>query len=428
MSVKKLKVASFIGLSHLSKLFVHLFIIKQIAVLHGPEGLGFLGNFMTLMALATTLSGGGIVSGIIKYVSEFAGNNNRQRNFIGSAFVYTIVSSLIILIIGFLFSTGFTNYVFLNQKFKIYIYFFLVMQVFVAINNFAFGVCNGFRKTELYAFFSIVGNIIAFVFSYFAIPHFGFLGAIFSIAAPAFCAFIPLVIYVGIKKVSFSHYIKFASLKADSCLLSRYSLMLICSAICFPVVEMMIRNMIVNFSDLNTSGYWLAITRFSSAYLSFYSLFLSFYFVPIISAANDKMFIFRQVKTMALFIIILFTLMLFFFCLFRNNIILVVFSSDFLPVSNLFLLQMVGDLFRVVGWVIGFVIVAKALSRLYILSEIVQAGLFIALSSIQLSYGRGVEGVVYAYLGTCILYCVLSFIIFYCLFRGTQLECIEANN
>lgn len=419
--MKEFKIACLIALSHLSKLLVHLFILKQIAVIHGPKGLGFLGNFMTLIALASTLAGGGIVSGIIKYISEYTGSIERQCDFIGSAFVYTIASSLVVLILGVCFVNSLTDYVFLNREFKGFIYFFLVVQIFIAANNFAFGVSNGYRKTGAYAIFVIGGNIIAFAIAYYAIPHYGFWGAIISIASPAFFAFIPLVIFTKIKRIQLRKYIQFQSLVHDSKLLSKYSLMLICSAICFPVVEMIIRNMIVQKLNLSDAGYWQAITRFSSSYLSFYSLLLSFYFVPLISASDDKKFIFEQVKKMILFILLLFIPMMGTFCILKNEMIQFIFSADFLPVADLCLLQMIGDLFRVVGWVIGFVIVAKALSGLYILSEIFQAAIFIVLSYLELSYSNGLEGVVFAYMSTCILYCLLSFMFFYYIFRSKQL-------
>ena len=81
------KVASLTAISYLSKLFVSLFIIKQISVIHGPEGLGLLGNFMSLVSIASTLGGGGILSGIIKYLAEYSDSLKKQRSFVSSSFL-----------------------------------------------------------------------------------------------------------------------------------------------------------------------------------------------------------------------------------------------------------------------------------------------------------------------------------------------------
>lgn len=428
--MKQFKVAGLIAASHLSKLVVNLFIMKQIAVRYGPEGLGFLGNFMSLVVLATTLAGGGIVTGIIKYVSQYAHTKKRLSSFISSAFLYTLICSIIVLMIGSLLVNSITDYVFLSREFKHFIYFFFIAQVFVAINNFAFGVINGLRKTKIYSLCTISGNAIAFIISLYMIPHYGYWGAIISISAPAFAAFIPLMGYLLIERVSLKRHfnLSFSSLAKDSVLLSKYSLMLICSAICFPIVEMTVRNFIAQSINLDVAGYWQAITRLSSAYLSFYSLFLSFYFVPIISATTDKKIIIIQVKKMMMFILIMFLPMLVLFSIFKLHMIQFVFSADFLPVADLFILQMLGDLFRVLGWIIGFIIVAKALLRLYILSEVLQASLFIILSYWQLTYSQELQSVIFAYVGSCVMYFILSFSLFYYMFCHKTGEIIEIKN
>lgn len=426
--MKEVKVASLIALSHLSKLVVNLFIMKQIAVRYGPDGLGFFGNFMSLIALASALAGGGIISGVIKYVSQYSGDAKRQSDFLTSAFTYTVASAITVLLIGLFLINTIADYVFLSSEFKGFIYFFLGVQLFIAINNFVFGVCNGLRKTEVYSLFVIVGNLSALVLSTYAISGYGYWGAIISIASPAFMSFIPMIIYIAVNKIPLGRYLHFRSLGKDSLLLSKYSLMLVCSSICFPLVEMIIRNMIIHSINLSTAGYWQAITRLSSAYLSFYSLFLSFYFVPLISAATDKQFIVTQVRKMIFFVLMLFTPMLVLFLILKHQVIRYIFSADFLPVADLFVVQMIGDLFRVLGWIIGFITVAKALSRLYILSEIIQASLFISLSYIQLMYTPELKGVVFAYVTTCIVYCMLSFGVFYYIFCSKKENWVRINN
>ena len=48
--MKVIKVAGLTAVAYLSKLLVSLFIIKEISTIHGPAGLGLLGNFMTLVS------------------------------------------------------------------------------------------------------------------------------------------------------------------------------------------------------------------------------------------------------------------------------------------------------------------------------------------------------------------------------------------
>ena len=48
-----LKIALLVAMAHFSKVCATLAIIKLISLRLGPEGMGFLGNYMSLIAIAT---------------------------------------------------------------------------------------------------------------------------------------------------------------------------------------------------------------------------------------------------------------------------------------------------------------------------------------------------------------------------------------
>ncbi|ASQ46453.1 O-antigen translocase [Legionella clemsonensis] len=413
--MQQFKVAMLTAVSHLSRLLVSLYIIKQIAITQGPEGLGLLGNFMTLVTIAATLAGGGISAGIIKYISEYTGSLYRQFRFAGSAFFYTGSCALFTLAVGLLFSEQLAAYVFLNQDYRIYIYFFLIAQIFIAFNNYAYGLANGFRNNTAYAVLVIIGNFLAAALASYLIPNHGFWGATIAVTAPILCPFFPAIYYALSKRLW--RYLRFDSVKQDTVLLSKFSLMLLFSTVCFPIVEMFIRNKIIALMGIEAAGFWQAITKLSAAYLSFYSLFLSFYFVPIISPKQDNRSIMNEVNKMVFFIGGLFLGMMLFFFFYRNTIITLVYTDKFLAINHLFLLQMLGDFFRVIGWVVGFVVVAKAATKLYILGEILQGALFILLCSIELHYSVSLSAVILAYIGTAFIYCLIVLTLFYYFFR-----------
>lgn len=414
--MQQLKVATLTAISHLSRLLVGLYIIKQIALTQGPEGLGVFGNFMTLISIAGTLAGGGISAGIIKYISEFKDSPQRQFSFAGSALIYTGITAFITLALGLLCITPLTSYIFLYQNYKIYLYFFLTAQIVISFNNYAYGVVNGFRQNTIYAVLVVIGNLIALLLAAYMIPHYGVWGAVVAITAPILCPILPAM-YFGLSK-RFLTKLRFDSLKVDSILLSKFSLMLLFSTVSFPIVEMFIRNKIIYFMGMEVAGLWQAITKLSAAYLSFYSLFLSFYFVPLVSPQQSNAAMIREVNKMLLFISALFLLMMIVFYFFKGTVIQLVFSEKFLAIDDLFLLQMLGDFFRVLGWVVGFVIVAKAATKLYILGEILQGGLFVLLCTIELNYAASLHSVVLSYVMTSFFYCVAVLSAFYYFFRS----------
>ena len=408
--MKWFKVASLTGISYLSKLLAVLFVIKQISVIHGPDGLGLMGNFITLASLASTLGGGGSLSGIIKYLAEYSGLSRRQESFAGSALIYTLFFALLTLVLGLIFISPLTEVVFSNQNYMGFIYFFLFAQVIVSFNNFSYGLVNGYKKNGAYAFFLVGGNLIAIIVAYFSIKYYGLWGAILAIMAPTIFPFIPIIFYMfknGIFKK-----MRYDSFFNDSRLLKNFSLMRFGSAICFPLVEIIVMNQIKWHLGLTTAGFWQAIIKLSTAYLSFYSLFLTFYFLPLISSIFEKSRIVKEVNRVMLIVGSSFAIMIVVYFVFHDFIIRIILTKEFLPINNLMLLQMIGDFFRVLGWVIGFVLISRASIKLYLLGEVFQGLLFVILSYFSLARFHDLRGIILSYDITCFLYFLVSISLF----------------
>jgi len=423
--MKALKVAGLTAIAYLSKLLVSLFIIKEISLTHGPAGLGLFGNFMTLVSLASTLAGGGILSGVIKYLAEYTGLLARQASFAGSALVYSLFFALLVLGIGVYFVDAISLAIFMKPNYQTYIYFFLLGQLFVSLSNFSFSVANGLGKNNLYTLFLFIGNLIAFIVAFYGIHYFGTWGAVVAIMAPTIFPVIPALCYALSQRLF--KQIRFNMVLSDARLLSKFSAMRFFSVLCMPVVEIMITNQIKQSLGLESAGLWQAVTKLSMAYLSFYTMFLTFYFLPLVSSLLPKKQIVKEVNKMMAVIGSSFALMIIVFWIFKDLIIRLVLSEQFLPMADLMGLQMIGDFFKLLGSIIGFVVVSKAALKWYLLGEAFQGILFVGLSHYLLSYFSGLQGVVGAYVLTCVAYCLLSVILFFYFFSEKS-HSIEAVN
>ena len=307
-----------------------------------------------------------------------------------------------------------TNYVFPDQDYRGYIYFFLFAQLVVSLNNFSYGVANGLGKNGAYAVFLLLGNVIAAIVAVYCIKFYGLWGAVVAIIAPTLFPFIPISFYA--LKRRFIKHIQFDSVFHDCRLLAKFSMMRFGSAICFPIVEIIVNNQIKALLGLESAGFWQAITKLSTAYLCFYSMFLTFYFLPLIASLFEKNRIVKEVNKMMLILGVSFVVMIFVFFVFKDIIICRALSDQFLPIGDLMVLQMVGDFFRVLGWVIGFVVISRAATKLYLLGEFFQGAVFVIMSYFVLMSHHDLQGVIVAYVITCFLYCMLSVIIFICFF------------
>jgi len=108
---------------------------------------------------------------------------------------------------------------------------------------------------------------------------------------------------------------------------------------------------------------------------------------------------------MPLLVIISFTIYLL-----REFIVILLFSSDFQPMVNLFAWQLIGDTIKITSWLLGYVLLGKAMIKLIIFSELIFALTFYGLT-ILLSNMLGFEGVATAHALNYILYFIFVFIV-----------------
>ncbi|MFN5937739.1 MAG: O-antigen translocase, partial [Sphingobacteriales bacterium] len=87
------------------------------------------------------------------------------------------------------------------------------------------------------------------------------------------------------------------------------------------------------------------------------------------------------------------------------------FTIDFQEMEKLFSFQLIGDILKVTGWILGYIMVAKAMVKTYIITEIFNYLIFILLSILFINW-IGVKGVVIAYSTSHAFYLVLMMIKF----------------
>ena len=168
------------------------------------------------------------------------------------------------------------------------------------------------------------------------------------------------------------------------------------SAICAPVSYMLIRDHLSTNLGLTAAGYWQASWKISELYLMLVTATLSVYYLPrlaeIRSGAELKREIFRVYRfVMPIAIASASTIYLL-----RDFIIHTLFTPEFAPVRDLFIWQLTGDVIKIGSWVLAFIMLGRAMVKLFIATEIIFSISFVALSQLMVSK-FGLSGVPMAY-------------------------------
>lgn len=393
--------------AHLSRIVMGFILIKIIAYYLGAEGMGALGHFMSVSTMVYMIAGGGVINAVIKYSAEYAGQPRQLLRFISVSATYSAIFCLIVMCFGGVFSKEIASLVFKNSGMYWVIIILAAAQVLFAFVNLVVGVSNGLMQTKVYSKIQIFGSLCALPIIWGLISQYGSVGAALSIIVMYAITFVPALYYFW--KSNFRSKVFLVKLKKIEFIrLSSYTLMLMTSAVTFPVVEIIIRQMLIDSAGYSAAGIWQGAVKLSSAYLGFFSIFLAYYFMPMVSRIEIK----RDIGFLTLKFVML---MMVVFCVgagvlyvWRAFFIPLILSSSFSSLDDVIIYQLIGDLFKILSYVIGFVAVAKAATKIYITAELVQNALFLLFSVLMLKIYPDTKGVM---IGYAISYVVYFFVV-----------------
>jgi O-antigen/teichoic acid export membrane protein len=193
--------------------------------------------------------------------------------------------------------------------------------------------------------------------------------------------------------------------------LSHFSLMAITSSLCMPVAQILLRNMVIEELGVNSAGYWQGMMRISDGYLMIVTMSLSTYYLPKLSSlVSDKELRSEIFQGYKIILPIVFTSCLFIYLL-RFFIINLLFTKDFELMSELFIFQLLGDFFKIAAWLLAFLMTAKAMTKIFIATEIVFTLTYVFLSFIFVNYLK-LEGIAIAFAINYFIYLVAMIIVF----------------
>lgn len=165
----------------------------------------------------------------------------------------------------------------------------------------------------------------------------------------------------------------------------------------------MMRNLLAAHYSWDEVGIWQGVSSISDAYLQFITASFSVYLLPTLSRLTSRQDITREIFRALRFVLPAVAIASFTVWLLRDFAIWLLFSAKFTAMRDLFAWQLLGDVLKVGAYVFGYLVIAKASLRLYILAEIGQFALLTAFSH-WLIPTHGALGAAQAYMATYIVY------------------------
>lgn len=368
------------GISTIIKMIAAFVSIKVVASIIGPSGIAQLGQLNNFSAIILSLSTAGINTGLTKYIAENSGSPKNYLPFIKTGFSLTLFFTTITSIILIFKSRYFAIIVLNDAGYSSIFFIFGISLIFYSLNAIILSIINGFKKFKEFVIINIIGSVLGLLLSILLTINFGIYGALISIVTfQSVVFFITLFIIKNNDWLSWNLF----SLNYDKSIvlkLGKFSLMAAATAIALPLVQIVIRSYITTHYSLNAAGLWEGINRISNMYLVIITTSLSIYLLPKLATLQHRHELrIEIVNSFKLIIPFLFVASTSIFFL-RTIIIDILFTNDFIEMKDLFIFQLIGDTLKISGWILGSLILAKAQVKLFIIMELLSAGLQISLS------------------------------------------------
>jgi O-antigen/teichoic acid export membrane protein len=376
------RVSSLNAISTLVRMLTGVISVKVVAVELKPEGMALLGQLSSFSLLLLSISTGGIKNGMTKYVAQYADSKRKYTLFLSTGFWITFCLSVLCGLV-LIFGAGYFSLKILKDPQYIAVfYIFGITIILYALNELLLSVINGFREFKKYVTVNIAGSVLGLIFTIILSLNFGVYGALISLVTYQSVVFIVTLSLIS-RSTRFSWKMFFGKFSKTAAIgLANYSKMAIVSLIALPLAQMLVRGFIIDHEGKHNAGLWESMNRISNIYLTVITTSLSVYYLPKLASLKNNTEIRTEVmsvyKLLIPFLIVV-SLLLF---LFRFYIINILFTEAFQEMEHFFAFQLLGDLLKMSTWVLGYLLVAKAMTKTYILVELISCTLFVVLSMI----------------------------------------------
>lgn len=394
------------GIAVVIKMLTLLGLNKILAIYVGPSGYAALGQFQNAVQMITTFASGAINTGVTKYTAEYHQDEAKQHAVWRTAGTVALIGSLItaVLVIGL--NRTLAGWFLKDESLGSVFVWFAVTLVLFVLNTLLLAILNGKKEIHRYVVANIAGSLFALAVTSIMTIQLGLYGALVALAVyQSLAFFVTLVLTYNAPWFKLSYLVGGIDKSAVKNL-AKYSVMALTSAACVPLSHILIRNHLGETLGWDAAGYWEAMWRLSAAYLMLVTTTLGVYYLPRLSELQDPADIKREIIQGYKIILPVAAGCGLIIYLLRDFIIRVLFSAEFAPMEQLFAWQMVGDTLKIGSWILAYVMLGKAMMKLFIASEIIFAAIFYILT-VLFTHTMGLEGVALAHSVNYTIYWVL---------------------
>lgn len=384
---------------------------KIVAILTGPAGVAIIGAFSNFISIVLIFANGAINTGVVKYTAEYDGNDDQLKSLFSTSLKISVYCSVATGLLLILLAPYCSAWLLATDIYTNVIRVLGITIVLYSLNTLLISILNGKGQIKSYTVVNAVGSIIGLIMTVGLVYFYNVQGALYSLVlTPSIVLFVTASLIIKAPWFKWD-YFKQAFNRTIGKKLSHFSLMALVSAITVPVSEIILRNMVIAKVSITSAGYWQGMMKVSDGYLLLITTSLSIYYLPKLSSLKTNEELRKEIFSGYKIIIPAVLLGCCAIYFLRFLIIRILYTSDFLQMESLFIWQLIGDFLKISAWVLSYLMLAKAMTKAFILTEVIFSVSYVVLGYIFLNIFQ-LKGITMAFAANYFIYLITMILLF----------------
>jgi O-antigen/teichoic acid export membrane protein len=398
----------FLGAATGARLIAGFVVLKYLAWQFGPADFGVLTQIMSVAAIFYMFAGGGITNGLIRNISA-APSSEERRHWISAGTMINVLASIVLATIALALAAFGGGAAFGDPAYGTAYFGIAFGQALVGFGNLGLAYFSGIGQNQTFAAIHITANVLSTLLLIALTSGWGFFGAIFAVVlGPAM---------IGVVTIWFRFYGAENGLRIQAAwewlllkTLLSYGAATACAIVAVPLAQLMIRLDMGEHLGWRAVGLWQGVAKISDAYMLFIGVLFINYLLPQMARRRRSAEALQVLRRFALSLLPTFILAGAAIYLMREYVILIVYSRQFLPGSELILPQVTGDTLKVAFLLPHYYFMAQGRILIVMVSELAQ-GILLYIIYRVLAPLSGMSAPVYAHIATYALMLILMVVL-----------------
>lgn len=405
-----IKTSFYTSISQFLTIIAGLIGVKVVASKIGPEGIAMTGQFFNTTAILSLFATGAISTAIVKYLAEYKDDKVMQLKIIRAAFVIMLSCSIIIGLSVILASNYLSKQLFKTDAYSVVYVLWGTFLVITSLSGLFGSVLNGLKLISYLTIVNITGTVAGLIITIVLAQFYGVYGVLVAVN---FTSLVLLLLHIYFlnkyKWFAFKDLFGYID-RGVFRLFSGFIVMTLASGILVPAIQLLVRDKIVRDFSFQDAGYWQSVTRISDYYLGFITSVLAIYYLPRLSEIKEKHELHLEIKQGYKIILPIVAGLSLLIWLFRFFIIKLLFTNEFLPSETLYGFQFLGDFFKIASWLLAYLMLARGMKVIFIVSEIAYSLIYVGLCFLFINK-FGLIGAVYGFCASYFMYLIGMYIV-----------------